>query len=159
MRVSKRLHSKRQVEEKTPESTQRLRYGWHLVRHRLGDLCSKCLNQWKCSSWNLLLFKIAEAINHETQIQMEPALSALELLITKPQEKAFQGNDFSSRIKADRRRLSGLSGCLHTQTTRHLMTLCLSASSTEAVQAAPFREVAELMAKCWEQRSVSFSSS
>lgn len=124
----------RQVEgkKKNPDSTQRLWYSLHLIRHHLGNLCCKCPDQWKRFSWNLFLFKISEAINHETQIQMKPALSALELLITKPQENAFQGNYFSSRVKSDRQRLLGLLGCLQTQTTKHLMTLCLAASSMNA---------------------------
>ena len=35
------------------------------------------------------------------QIQMKPALSALELLITKTQENVFQGNYFSSQVKSN----------------------------------------------------------
>lgn len=95
------------------------------------------LNHWKCFSWNLLLFKVSEAINHETQIQMKPALVALELLITKTQENAFQGNYFSSWVQSDRLGLLGLLGCLQTQTTKHLMTRCLAASSVKAAEHSP----------------------
>lgn len=81
---------------KKPDMTPRLRYSLHLIRHHLGNLFYKCPSQWKCFSWNFLLFNVSQAINHETQTQMKPALSALELLITKSQENAFQGNYFSS---------------------------------------------------------------